>query len=62
LPPAFVPHAEPSDKVDIIPLRHLDDKGLERQSVERVLFLSLEEMRTIRASSIVWAATRRMWS
>jgi len=49
LPPAFVPHAEPSDKVDIIPLRHLDDKGLERQSVERVLFLSLEEMRTIRA-------------
>jgi phosphoribosylformylglycinamidine synthase subunit PurSL len=49
LQPAFVPHAETSDKVDIIPLRHLDDNGLKRLSVERVLFLSLEEMRTIRA-------------
>ncbi len=49
LQPAFVPHAEPNAQVDIIPLRQLDDQALQRLSVERVLFLSLEEMRTIQS-------------
>jgi phosphoribosylformylglycinamidine synthase len=47
LPPAFVPRAEPSDEVEIIPLRGIDDDALARLGVERVLFLSLEEMRAI---------------
>jgi len=47
LQPAFVPRAEPSDEVDVIPLRDLDDEGLKRVSIERVLFLSLDEMKTI---------------
>ncbi|MBN1889735.1 MAG: phosphoribosylformylglycinamidine synthase subunit PurS, partial [Thermoflexales bacterium] len=47
--PAFVPRAEPSGVVEIIPLRQVeDDEALARLSVERVLFLSLEEMKTIR--------------
>jgi phosphoribosylformylglycinamidine synthase len=49
LPPAFVPQADPSDGVEIVPLRKLDDEALARMSTERVLFLSLEEMRTIQA-------------
>ena len=45
--PEFVPEAEPSDSVDAIPMRGLDREALERLSVERVLFLSLPEMRAI---------------
>jgi len=47
LEPAFVPHAEPSDEVEIIPIREADDETLAKMSVERVLFLSLDEMKTI---------------
>ncbi len=46
--PAFIPRAEPSDLVEIVPLRRADDETLARLSVERVLFLSLDEMRAIR--------------
>jgi phosphoribosylformylglycinamidine synthase II len=46
--PAFVPHAEPSTQVETIPLRGLGDKELTRLSTERVLFLSLAEMKAIR--------------
>ncbi len=49
LRPAFVPHAEPRAKVEVIPLRRASDEELARMSVERVLFLSLEEMQAIRA-------------
>jgi phosphoribosylformylglycinamidine synthase len=49
LQPAFVPHAQPSDQVDIVSLHGLDDQALSRLSVERVLFLSLQEMKTIQA-------------
>jgi phosphoribosylformylglycinamidine synthase subunit PurSL len=48
LQPAFVPRAEPSDEIEIVPLREADDETLARMSVERVLFLSLEEMQAIR--------------
>lgn len=48
LQPAFVPRAESSDEVEIVPLREADDETLARLSVERVLFLSLEEMHAIR--------------
>ncbi|MGC9397393.1 MAG: phosphoribosylformylglycinamidine synthase subunit PurL, partial [Anaerolineae bacterium] len=47
--PEFVPDAAPSDAVDIIPIRDLDDDALQRLSTERVLFLSLAEMQTIQA-------------
>jgi phosphoribosylformylglycinamidine synthase len=47
--PEFMPDAEPDDQVDVIPLRGLDDDQLARMSVDRVLYLSLDEMRTIRA-------------
>jgi phosphoribosylformylglycinamidine synthase II len=47
LPPAFVPRAEPSDAVEIVPIRDADDERLARMSVERVLFLSLDEMKAI---------------
>ncbi len=47
--PAFVPHAEPSDAVELVPLRQVEsDDELARLSVERVLFLSIEEMQAIR--------------
>jgi len=49
LPPAFVPQADRSGEVEIVPLREVDDEALARMSIERVLFLSLEEMRTIQA-------------
>ncbi len=49
LQPAFIPRAEPSDLVEVIPLRTADDATLARLSVERVLFLSLPEMQAIRA-------------
>jgi phosphoribosylformylglycinamidine synthase II len=49
LQPAFVPRAEPTIAVEVVPLRGVSDEELARLSVERVLFLSLEEMRTIRA-------------
>ncbi len=45
--PAFVPDAAPSDAVDSIPIRDLDDGALARLSVARVLFLSLPEMQAI---------------
>ncbi len=48
LQPAFVPRADPSDEVEVVPLRNVDDDTLARMSVERVLFLSLEEMQAIR--------------
>ncbi|MBN1955910.1 MAG: phosphoribosylformylglycinamidine synthase subunit PurL [Anaerolineae bacterium] len=48
LQPTFVPRAAPSDAVEIVPLRRLDDAALARLSVERVLFLSLAEMQSIR--------------
>jgi len=38
--PEFVPRAEPSDAVDVILLRGLDDEALQRLSVEPVLYLS----------------------
>ena len=47
--PAFVPEAAPSDQVETIPLRSLDDSALQRLSRERVLFLSLAEMKAIQA-------------
>jgi len=47
--PEFVPDAAPSNAVDVIPIRGLDDEALQRLSVERVLFLSLAEMRAIQA-------------
>ncbi|MCX7682078.1 MAG: phosphoribosylformylglycinamidine synthase subunit PurL, partial [Anaerolineae bacterium] len=47
LQPAFVPRAEPSDLVEIVPLRQADDETLARLSIERVLFLSLAEMKAI---------------
>ncbi|MBN1814330.1 MAG: phosphoribosylformylglycinamidine synthase subunit PurL [Anaerolineae bacterium] len=47
LPPSFVPRAEPSDLVEIIPIRKASDEALAKISVERVLFLSLDEMKTI---------------
>jgi phosphoribosylformylglycinamidine synthase II len=47
LPPSFVPRAEPSDLVEIIPIRQTSDGALAKMSVERVLFLSLDEMKTI---------------
>ncbi len=47
LPPAFVPQADGSDEVEVIPVREADDEALARMSVERILFLSLEEMRAI---------------
>jgi len=48
LTPAFMPRAEPSDETEIVPLREADDETLARMSVERVLYLSLEEMQAIR--------------
>ncbi|MFN2272604.1 MAG: phosphoribosylformylglycinamidine synthase subunit PurL [Anaerolineae bacterium] len=47
LPPSFVPRAEPSDLVEIIPIRGASDETLAKMSVERVLFLSLDEMKTV---------------
>jgi phosphoribosylformylglycinamidine synthase II len=47
LPPSFVPHAEPSDLVEVIPIRQAEDETLTKMSVERVLFLSLDEMKTV---------------
>ena len=49
LEPAFVPQAAPSDQVETIPLRHLNDTELMNLSRDRVLFLSLQEMQAIRA-------------
>jgi phosphoribosylformylglycinamidine synthase len=48
LEPTFVPTAQPSAEVDVIPIRDADDQQLQRISRERVLFLSLAEMRVIR--------------
>ncbi len=48
LEPAFVPTAQPSAEVDVIPIRDADDQQLQRISQERVLSLSLAEMRVIR--------------
>jgi phosphoribosylformylglycinamidine synthase II len=47
LPPAFVPHAAPSETVEVIPIRDADDESLARMSIKRVLFLSLPEMKRI---------------
>jgi len=47
--PEFVPDAAPSDAVDIVPIRDLDDEALSELSLSRVLFLSLPEMQTIQA-------------
>jgi phosphoribosylformylglycinamidine synthase len=47
--PAFVPQAEPSTEVEVVPVRQASDLELTRLSIERVLFLSLEEMQTIQA-------------
>ncbi|MGC9347005.1 MAG: phosphoribosylformylglycinamidine synthase subunit PurL [Anaerolineae bacterium] len=46
--PEFVPDASPSSAVDTIPLLDLNDAQLVDLSVNRVLFLSLPEMRAIR--------------
>ncbi|MBN1316830.1 MAG: phosphoribosylformylglycinamidine synthase subunit PurS, partial [Anaerolineales bacterium] len=48
LTPAFVPNAASNVEIEIIPIREADDRELEILSRERVLFLSPEEMRTIR--------------
>ena len=47
--PEFVPDATPSDAVDIVPIRDLDDEALAKLSISRVLFLSPPEMQTIQA-------------
>jgi phosphoribosylformylglycinamidine synthase II len=47
--PAFVPQAEPSSEVAVVPLSQADDGQLARLSIGRVLFLSLPEMQAIRA-------------
>jgi phosphoribosylformylglycinamidine synthase len=47
--PAFVPEAAPSDAVELVPLRDLDDAALARLSRARVLSLSLPEMHAIQA-------------
>jgi phosphoribosylformylglycinamidine synthase II len=47
LPPSFVPRAEPSNLVEVIPIRQASDEELAKMSVERVLFLSLDEMKTV---------------
>jgi phosphoribosylformylglycinamidine (FGAM) synthase-like enzyme/phosphoribosylformylglycinamidine (FGAM) synthase PurS component len=44
----FAPPAMPSDVVEMIPMREMEDEELERMSTERVLFLDLAEMRAIR--------------
>lgn len=46
--PSFLPQAEPSVLVETISLQDLCDKDLTRLSTERVLFLSLSEMKAIR--------------
>jgi phosphoribosylformylglycinamidine synthase II len=48
LMPAFLPYAAPSDVTEVVALCDADDATLARISVERVLFLSLAEMRVIR--------------
>ncbi|MBN1582555.1 MAG: phosphoribosylformylglycinamidine synthase subunit PurL [Anaerolineae bacterium] len=48
LQPAFIPFAEPSARVEIVPIRDTDDPALTQMSIDRVLFLSLDEMRAIR--------------
>jgi len=48
LQPAFMPRADSSDQVEIVPIRDADDDALAQLSVERVLFLSSAEMRAIR--------------
>lgn len=45
--PAFVPQADPSDEVEVVAIRDVDEGRLARMSVERVLYLSIEEMRVI---------------
>jgi phosphoribosylformylglycinamidine synthase II len=47
LQPSFVPRAEPSDEVETIPIRRAADEALAKMSVERVLFLSLDEMKAV---------------
>ncbi|MGC9467659.1 MAG: phosphoribosylformylglycinamidine synthase subunit PurL [Anaerolineae bacterium] len=47
--PQFVPSAEASGSVDLIPLRALTDQELAELSTARVLFLSPAEMRAIQA-------------
>ncbi len=47
LTPRFVPEAAPSDHVETIPIRHLDESSLMNLSRDRVLFLSLPEMQAI---------------
>ncbi len=49
LPPSFIPHAAPADQIETIPIRDLDDDALARLSVERVLFMSLDEMRAVQS-------------
>jgi len=49
LQPVFLPQALPSAQIESIPIRTLDDPALARLSVERVLFLSLDEMRAVQA-------------
>ncbi len=46
--PTFAPQADTGTVMEGVPLQHLSDDELARLSVERVLFLSLSEMRTIR--------------
>ena len=47
--PEFVPEALPSDIVEIIPIRDLDEPALAQLSKIRVLFLSVPEMQAIQA-------------
>jgi phosphoribosylformylglycinamidine synthase subunit PurSL len=49
LEPAFVPEAAPSNRVETIAIRGLDDSALLNLSRDRVLFLSLQEMQAIQA-------------
>jgi len=54
LMPEFVPEALPSDTVDIIPIRGLSDEALVALSTERVLSLSLQELKTIQRQYKAW--------
>ena len=48
LPPTFLPQSDPSDEVGIVQVCEAGDDALDRISEERVLSLSLPEMRAIR--------------
>lgn len=54
LAPEFVPNARPSDTVDIIHVRGLSDEALMALSMDRVLSLSLQELKVIQRQYETW--------